>query len=140
MAACYLIRAWNFTAREAIGWLRVCRPGSVIGHQQTFVEKYADEYRRIIDEREEPAPVRYYQSTQAFLLNPQKGFHVFTEPMVDAYCNNPKILAPQSPRGVKGKWESGRLVPILTVPIASKSPKTTRTAKNRRELARRSTV
>lgn len=27
------------TAREAIAWIRICRPGSVIGHQQAWLEK-----------------------------------------------------------------------------------------------------
>lgn len=26
------------TAREAIAWIRICRPGSVIGHQQSWLE------------------------------------------------------------------------------------------------------
>ena len=27
------------TAAEAIGWLRICRPGSVIGPQQQYLEE-----------------------------------------------------------------------------------------------------
>ncbi|XP_037876750.1 uncharacterized protein LOC101740096 [Bombyx mori] len=38
LIACYMMRQHGFTAREAIAWLRVCRPGSVIGHQQWFLE------------------------------------------------------------------------------------------------------
>jgi len=34
----YLMKHYGFTAREAIGWMRVCRPGSVIGPQQAFLE------------------------------------------------------------------------------------------------------
>lgn len=34
----YLMKHYRFTAREAIGWMRVCRPGSVIGPQQEFLE------------------------------------------------------------------------------------------------------
>lgn len=30
----YLIKHYRMSAREAIGWMRICRPGSVIGHQQ----------------------------------------------------------------------------------------------------------
>ncbi|EKX53735.1 hypothetical protein GUITHDRAFT_160909 [Guillardia theta CCMP2712] len=33
----YLMKAYGFTAREAIGWMRVVRPGSVIGVQQQFM-------------------------------------------------------------------------------------------------------
>ena len=32
-----MMRRFKFTAREAIGWLRVMRPGSVIGPQQQFL-------------------------------------------------------------------------------------------------------
>ncbi|XP_035897698.1 uncharacterized protein LOC118505667 isoform X2 [Anopheles stephensi] len=33
----YLIKHYQFTAMEAIAWLRICRPGSVIGQQQTWL-------------------------------------------------------------------------------------------------------
>ncbi|XP_061711047.1 dual specificity protein phosphatase CDC14A-like isoform X5 [Cydia pomonella] len=35
----YLIKHYRMTAREAIGWMRICRPGSVIGHQQGWLEQ-----------------------------------------------------------------------------------------------------
>ena len=33
----YLMRRHGFTAREAMGWLRIMRPGSVIGEQQHYL-------------------------------------------------------------------------------------------------------
>ena len=33
----YLMRRHGFTAREAMGWLRIMRPGSVIGEQQDYL-------------------------------------------------------------------------------------------------------
>ncbi|CAM9475551.1 unnamed protein product, partial [Phaeothamnion confervicola] len=33
----YLMKHHRFTAAEAIGWLRICRPGSVIGPQQHYL-------------------------------------------------------------------------------------------------------
>ncbi|XP_062539664.1 mucin-5AC isoform X2 [Armigeres subalbatus] len=33
----YLTKHYNFNALEAIAWLRLCRPGSVIGHQQQWM-------------------------------------------------------------------------------------------------------
>jgi hypothetical protein len=33
----WLMRTHGFTAREAMGWLRIMRPGSVIGEQQAFL-------------------------------------------------------------------------------------------------------
>ncbi|CAM4742975.1 unnamed protein product [Rotaria magnacalcarata] len=35
----YLMKHYKFTAAEVIAWLRVCRPGSVIGPQQNFLEE-----------------------------------------------------------------------------------------------------
>jgi cell division cycle 14 len=32
------MKHYGFSAREAIGWMRVCRPGSVIGPQQQYLE------------------------------------------------------------------------------------------------------
>ncbi|KAH7291860.1 hypothetical protein KP509_29G038800 [Ceratopteris richardii] len=37
LIGCYLMRNFRFTANEAIGYLRVLRPGSVIGPQQHFL-------------------------------------------------------------------------------------------------------
>lgn len=39
MIACYLIKHYKFTADEAIAWIRICRPGSVIGHQQSWLHE-----------------------------------------------------------------------------------------------------
>ncbi|XP_072948208.1 uncharacterized protein [Epargyreus clarus] len=38
LIGCYLIKHYRMTAREAIGWMRICRPGSVIGQQQGWLE------------------------------------------------------------------------------------------------------
>jgi hypothetical protein len=37
LIALYLMRRCGFGAREAMGWLRIMRPGSVIGEQQHFL-------------------------------------------------------------------------------------------------------
>jgi hypothetical protein len=37
LAALWLMRFAGFTAREAMGWLRIVRPGSVVGDQQRFL-------------------------------------------------------------------------------------------------------
>ncbi|CAL1579151.1 unnamed protein product [Knipowitschia caucasica] len=37
LIGCYLMKHFSFSAAEAIAWLRVCRPGSVIGPQQNFL-------------------------------------------------------------------------------------------------------
>ncbi len=35
----YLMKHHKFTAAEVIAWLRICRPGSVIGPQQNYLEE-----------------------------------------------------------------------------------------------------
>ncbi|GLE00983.1 hypothetical protein PINS_up009780 [Pythium insidiosum] len=37
LVACYLMHRLGFSADEAIGWLRLCRPGCVVGPQQHFL-------------------------------------------------------------------------------------------------------
>ncbi|KAJ0059331.1 hypothetical protein NL108_015506 [Boleophthalmus pectinirostris] len=37
LIGCYLMKHFWFTAAEAIAWIRICRPGSVIGPQQNFL-------------------------------------------------------------------------------------------------------
>eukprot|EP00002_Diphylleia_rotans_P019911 TRINITY_DN3850_c0_g1_i3.p1 TRINITY_DN3850_c0_g1~~TRINITY_DN3850_c0_g1_i3.p1 ORF type:complete len:477 (-),score=53.02 TRINITY_DN3850_c0_g1_i3:601-2031(-) len=37
LIACYMMKHYRFTASEAIAWIRICRPGSVIGPQQHYL-------------------------------------------------------------------------------------------------------
>lgn len=46
LIAIYLILHYNFTARECIGWLRICRPGSILGDQQAFLEQFENRAAR----------------------------------------------------------------------------------------------
>ncbi|XP_043078999.1 dual specificity protein phosphatase CDC14AB isoform X5 [Puntigrus tetrazona] len=39
LIGCYLMKHYRFTAAEAIAWIRVCRPGSIIGPQQHYLEE-----------------------------------------------------------------------------------------------------
>jgi cell division cycle 14 len=39
LIACYMMKHYKFTAAEAIAWLRICRPGSVLGPQQHWLEE-----------------------------------------------------------------------------------------------------
>ncbi|KAJ8270102.1 hypothetical protein GJAV_G00110340 [Gymnothorax javanicus] len=39
LIGCYLMKNYRFTAAEAIAWIRICRPGSIVGHQQNFLEE-----------------------------------------------------------------------------------------------------
>ncbi|KAM9322670.1 dual specificity protein phosphatase CDC14AB-like [Pholidichthys leucotaenia] len=39
LIGCYLMKHYRVTAAEAIAWIRICRPGSIIGPQQNFLEE-----------------------------------------------------------------------------------------------------
>ncbi|NXQ78721.1 CC14A phosphatase, partial [Nyctibius grandis] len=39
LIACYIMKHYMFTHAEAIAWIRICRPGSIIGPQQHFLEE-----------------------------------------------------------------------------------------------------
>jgi cell division cycle 14 len=41
LICCYMIKNYGFTAEEAMAYIRVCRPGSVIGPQQHYLMQYA---------------------------------------------------------------------------------------------------
>lgn len=36
---CYIMKHWRLTAAEVIAWLRICRPGCIIGPQQHFLRQ-----------------------------------------------------------------------------------------------------
>mmetsp|Transcript_32831 Transcript_32831/g.57366 ORF Transcript_32831/g.57366 Transcript_32831/m.57366 type:complete len:249 (+) Transcript_32831:381-1127(+) len=37
LIGCYAMKHYNFPAQEFIGWIRICRPGSVLGPQQHYL-------------------------------------------------------------------------------------------------------
>lgn len=43
LIAAYLIKHYKMNAKEAIAWTRICRTGSVIGHQQSWLEDIENE-------------------------------------------------------------------------------------------------
>ncbi|XP_023321586.1 dual specificity protein phosphatase CDC14A isoform X2 [Eurytemora carolleeae] len=58
LIGCYIMKHYRWTALETIAWLRICRPGSIIGHQQDWLQdkqeemwQQGDEFRRMYPER-----------------------------------------------------------------------------------------
>ncbi|XP_018903957.1 dual specificity protein phosphatase CDC14C isoform X2 [Bemisia tabaci] len=37
LIGCYIMKHYRFTVHETIAWIRICRPGSIIGHQQQWL-------------------------------------------------------------------------------------------------------
>lgn len=65
LICCYLMKHYRFTAEEVLGYIRVCRPGSVIGPQQNFLKDWqmrmwaeGDAYRQRMVRRRRPAWTR----------------------------------------------------------------------------------
>lgn len=42
LIACYAIKHYHFNAADLIGWMRLCRPGSILGPQQYFLHESED--------------------------------------------------------------------------------------------------
>ncbi|GAB4817658.1 hypothetical protein N2152v2_004704 [Parachlorella kessleri] len=65
LICCYMIKYYGFTAQEAMGYIRVCRPGSVIGPQQHYLLHYAP---RLLQEgmhlRKAPLPASLHEQQQ----------------------------------------------------------------------------
>jgi cell division cycle 14 len=51
----YLMKHFRMTGREAIAWMRICRPGSVLGPQQQYLEKLQPQMWRLGSEAGLPA-------------------------------------------------------------------------------------
>jgi cell division cycle 14 len=46
MIACYAMKHYNFPPAELIAWIRICRPGSILGPQQQFIHQV---YRKCLE-------------------------------------------------------------------------------------------
>ncbi|KAJ6254193.1 cell division cycle 14 [Anaeramoeba flamelloides] len=64
MIGSHLIKNYNFTAKQAIAWMRLCRPGSVIGSQQHYLTKIEKKYNKKTKET---------QDQNRLLLKPKKS-------------------------------------------------------------------
>ena len=53
LIGCYAIKHYHFNAADFIGWIRMCRPGSVIGPQQYFLH----EFEEVLKKQGENSPI-----------------------------------------------------------------------------------
>lgn len=56
LICCYMMKHFCFSATAALGYIRICRPGSVIGPQQTFVIQQEARMHRLGAQMREVAP------------------------------------------------------------------------------------
>ncbi|XP_011496073.1 PREDICTED: dual specificity protein phosphatase CDC14A-like [Ceratosolen solmsi marchali] len=70
LIATYVMKHYKMTAREAIAWLRICRPGSVIGYQQLWLEEMEISLLRA------GRRFRYkYYGDENFILHHERGIY-----------------------------------------------------------------
>ncbi|KAJ8681837.1 hypothetical protein QAD02_017629 [Eretmocerus hayati] len=63
LIACYMMKHYHLSALESIAWIRICRPGSVIGHQQKWLEDKEEYLHQLVKEPLRPEngnPVHAY--------------------------------------------------------------------------------
>mmetsp|Transcript_47807 Transcript_47807/g.88970 ORF Transcript_47807/g.88970 Transcript_47807/m.88970 type:complete len:663 (-) Transcript_47807:447-2435(-) len=107
LICCYIMKHYKFTANEVIGYIRICRPGSVIGPQQHYLKemeqkcwRMGDQYRAQMQARSmrvenalgEPSAVDYgdedqTQHPQGYLTSPMKAKHSGTRPSASREAN-----------------------------------------------------
>ena len=78
-----MMKKYNFTADEAMGWIRICRPGSIIGPQQRYLLWYEAQLRKLAAEKEAA-------DTAQILINQNKERKKLAE-------SSPKKATPGSP-------------------------------------------
>ncbi|XP_038555234.1 dual specificity protein phosphatase CDC14AB-like isoform X1 [Micropterus salmoides] len=90
LIGCYLMKHYRFTAGEAIAWIRICRPGSVIGPQQNFLEEkqaalwlLGDSQRSQKAKLEERAVSHLITSMDDLTLNSAYNSNMFKSPSSD---------------------------------------------------------
>ncbi|XP_069481782.1 dual specificity protein phosphatase CDC14B isoform X3 [Ambystoma mexicanum] len=80
LIACYLMKHYRMTAGESIAWIRICRPGSVIGPQQNFLVNkqlslwtLGDIYRKKIKDRSKGAVTMILSGVDDISINDRRN-------------------------------------------------------------------
>lgn len=135
-----MIKNYGFTADEAIGWIRICRPGSIIGPQQEYLQKYYHSFRqstvmmsptsvkqthspnKVLRKMHEPPPPQHNQKTPRRSL--QSSASITQTPPRSRTKKDP--MTPQITRTVKSTKEfeedDNTTVKMKTVPKTPKPP------------------
>ncbi|GLD93372.1 hypothetical protein PINS_up001964 [Pythium insidiosum] len=110
--AAYLMKHDGFTAKEAIGWLRLCRPGSVIGPQQEFLESIQPRMWKLKEQERtgaEKASTSFIVSRTINIFGVKRPVELFRAdtargvPSRDSHEANPKEEVSQGDRLVRLK-------------------------------------
>ena len=105
----YAMKHWGFTASEVIGWMRVARPGSVIGPQQQFLESIQEKMHRAgrrtsglgLLKSISPSLVKPQTSVMPLQQPKQTEFDEEDEKTQGDFLINAKVTSPHSPATVR---------------------------------------
>jgi cell division cycle 14 len=87
----YAMKHWGFTAAEVIGWMRVARPGSVIGPQQQFMESIQDAMHQAGAAKAFGSPKRAVLTHRGEAASPEEG------PTQGDYLMSARVNSPGAP-------------------------------------------
>jgi hypothetical protein len=141
LICCYLMKHYRFTANEAIGYIRICRPGSVIGPQQHYLREMEAKCHRMGDRMRAqqsqqqqspslPAPgtpspcsslsssTEWDAATDHRITSPMKSMHTGTRPsmisQVTGRLSNAINLSVPTPPSTSIRLSSGSSLPAPT--------------------------
>ena len=80
----YIMKHYKWTANETIAWMRICRPGTVIGPQQEFMKEQEQQMWRDGDVWRESAGMRAPMGDKRFLKPVPEGYYE------RKYASNPR--------------------------------------------------
>lgn len=92
MIGLYIMHKHGFTAKQAIAWLRLCRPGSVVGDQQQFMESMEKDLGNIVRNQKPKVNRKLDQARTTRELEPSPARHnnfmKTPERKMDAYASD----------------------------------------------------
>ena len=123
----YLMKHYRFTAAEVIGWMRICRPGCVIGPQQQFLQTIQARMWQAGEAQNIPRNRFFLQSSQAQQqqnLPPESPRQRLTKDAVEGRAGQGEsLLAARAARQQHSKTAAGAATssssstPLPTTPI-----------------------
>ncbi|EGT32229.1 hypothetical protein CAEBREN_20594 [Caenorhabditis brenneri] len=129
LIACWMMKEYGLTAGECMGWLRVCRPGSVIGPQQPYlVEKQRFCWSLSQSNGVHLTPQKHEKKSVRRLANQVDDINLGEEPKTKE-STRPNILRR------KVHVQNGKAVAPVAIPSTSSSsraPETSRSTKSTR--------
>eukprot|EP00742_Colponemidia_sp_Colp-10_P000985 GILJ01001067.1.p1 GENE.GILJ01001067.1~~GILJ01001067.1.p1 ORF type:complete len:559 (-),score=93.03 GILJ01001067.1:393-2069(-) len=130
LIACYAMKHFGFPAGEFIGWIRVCRPGSVLGPQQHFLHemepkmfKLGEQHRKAV-QAESATSRGGYDAHDNGLSNGFNALHVSDEAEERPVSNTPPPLSTRLSNGSSSlsfRSTAGRPSPTQSVYVSQTS-------------------